>query len=47
MDLDGAIIAGLGIGLAGVTMIPFARARRRAEVVLEEMVAIDVLVRRP
>lgn len=31
MSPDTAIIAGLGLGLAGATMIPFARARRRAE----------------
>jgi thioredoxin reductase/NAD-dependent dihydropyrimidine dehydrogenase PreA subunit len=31
MSLDGVIISSLGLALAGATMIPFARARRRAE----------------
>lgn len=33
---DSAIIAAVGLGLAGVTMIPFARARNRAERESEE-----------
>jgi len=33
---DSAIIAAVGLGLAGVTMIPFARARNRAEREFEE-----------